>query len=72
MQYNKLGIYIKNKRRAMGITLNKFAFDNDIDPAILSRIENSKQDIKMGVLVKISRGFKKSPAQFLSEFESNL
>ena len=70
MQYNELGKYIKNKRTSMGITLNKFAIDNDIEPAILSRIENQKQDIKIGILVKISNGFKTTPAKFLSEFEN--
>ena len=69
MQYNTLGKYIKIKRKTAGITLNKFAIDNDIEPAILSRIENSKQDIKMGVLVKIAKGFNTTPAKFLSKFE---
>lgn len=36
MQYNKLGKFINYKRKLLGITLNKFAFDNDIDPAISS------------------------------------
>ncbi len=70
MQYNKLGIFIKNKRISAGITLNKFAIDNDIEPAILSRIENLKQDIKMGILLKVANGFDTTPSKFLSEFES--
>ena len=69
MQYKELGTFIKHKRTSMSITLNKFAIENDIEPAILSRIENLKQDIKIGVLVKIAKGFKLSPAEFLSEFE---
>ena len=71
MQYNELGKFIKNKRLLAGTTLNKFAIENDIEPAILSRIENLKQDIKMGVLVKIANGFNTTPAKFLSEFENN-
>lgn len=55
----------------MGYTLNKFAFDNDIEPAILSRIENLKQNIKLNILEKISYGFKMTPAQFLVEFEKS-
>lgn len=70
MQYNELGQYIKEKRLITGITLNKFAIDNDIEPAILSRIENLKQDIKMGILVKIAKGFNVTPARFLLEFEN--
>lgn len=69
MQYNELGKFIKNKRLLTGITLNKFAIENDIEPAILSRIENLKQDIKIGVLVKIANGFNMTPSEFLSEFE---
>ena len=69
MQYNELGKFIKNKRLLTGTTLNKFAIENDIEPAILSRIENLKQDIKIGILVKVANGFNKTLSQFLSEFE---
>ena len=69
MQYVNLGKYIKQKREEAGITLNKFAFANDIDPAILCRIENQKQNIKLNILEKIARGFNQTPAEFLSDFE---
>ena len=71
MQYKELGKFIKSKRLSLGLTLNKFALENDIEPAILSRIENLKQDIKMGVLVKVANGFSKTPSEFLSEFEKD-
>ena len=70
MQYENLGIYIKQKRSEMNISLNQFAFSNDIDPAILSRIENLKQGIKINILEKIASGFNKTPAEFLIEFEN--
>ena len=70
MQYNEFGKFIKNKRLLTGSTLNKFAIENDIEPAILSRIENLKQDIKIGVLVKIANGFNITPAKLLQEFEN--
>ena len=69
MQYKNLGTYIKQKRSELDISLNQFAFSNDIDPAILSRIENSKQGIKINILEKIAHGFDKTPAEFLTEFE---
>ncbi len=69
MQYQKLGKFIKQKREDMNISLNKFAFANEIDPAILSRIENLHQNIKLNILVKIAKGFNMTPAEFLSEFE---
>lgn len=71
MQYSKLGLYIKDKRLESGYTLNKFAVECEIDSAILSRIENLKQDIKMNVLQKIASGFKMTPAEFLSDFEKS-
>ena len=69
MQYNEFGKFIKNKRLLTGSTLNKFAIENDIEPAILSRIENLKQDIKLGILKKIANGFNVTPAELLMEFE---
>ena len=72
MQYDKLGLYIKNKRNEFNISLNQFAFANDIDPAILSRIENLKQGVKINILVKIANGFEQTPAEFLFEFEKYL
>ncbi len=69
MQYNEIGKYIRQKRESIKISLNEFSFKNDIDPAILSRIETGKQNIKLNILEKISKGFNKTPAQFLAEFE---
>ena len=50
---------------------SKWVIENDIEPAILSRIENLKQDIKIGVLIKIANGFNMTPSEFLSEFEKD-
>ncbi len=71
MQYDNIGNFIRRKRTLLGKTLNNFAIDNDIEPAILSRIENNKQDIKLKVLVKIAKGFNQSLSEFISEFENN-
>jgi len=70
MQYNEIGKYIRRKRKLTGKSLNEFAVDNDIDSAILSRIENSKQDIKLKILQKIANGFGQTPSKFLADFES--
>lgn len=72
MQYSDLGKFIKEKRENAGISLNKFAFANDVDPAILCRIENKKQNIKLNILVKIASGFGQTPAEFLAEFEDSV
>ena len=70
MQYSNLGKFIKKKRIDAGFSLNGFAITNDIDPAILFRIENQKQNIKMNILEKIANGFNQTPASFLAEFEN--
>ncbi len=68
-KYSHLGKYIKSKRKKYQIGLCDFCLISNIDPAILSRIENLKQDIKLNVLIKIAQGFNQSPAEFLAEFE---
>ena len=69
MQYSELGKYIKQKRLESKISLNKFAVECEVDSAILSRIENLKQNIKINILEKIAFGFKMTPAEFLTKFE---
>ena len=70
MQYSKLGTYIRKERLKLGLSLNQFAIECEVDSAILSRIENLKQDIKINVLKKIASGFGCTPAKFLTKFES--
>lgn len=70
MQYSDLGKFIKFKRMQMGISLNRFATEAEIDPAILCRIENLKQEIKINILESVARVFGMTPAVFLTEFEN--
>lgn len=72
MQYYNIGTYIRGKREKLGLSLNRFCFDNELEPAMLSRIENNKQDIKLGALYKIAEGFKMTPAEFLTKYEKNI
>ncbi|MDE6138315.1 MAG: helix-turn-helix domain-containing protein [Candidatus Gastranaerophilales bacterium] len=71
MQYSELGKFIKVKREQVGLSLNKFANLAEIDPAILCRIENLKQGIKMNILEAISHAFGTTPAKLLEEFENS-
>ena len=70
MQQFDLRDYIKLKRTKLGLKLNNFAFKNDIDPSILSRLENKKFDLKYPVLEKIEKGFSMTPGEFLLEYEN--
>ena len=71
MQYFVFGKFIRQKRlREMPkISLNKFAIDNDIEPAMLSRFETGKQDITYTAMTKIANGFKMRLSELLAEFE---
>lgn len=71
MQYSNLGQFIKNKRLEKGLSLNKFATEAEIDPAILCRIENLKQGIKIEILEKITNAFDTKLSEFLREYENN-
>lgn len=59
MQYSELGKFIRLKREKLGLSLNKFANLADVDPAILCRVENLKQGIKLsfGKYCKSYRSF---------------
>lgn len=70
MQQFDLRDYIKLKRIALGIKLNKFAIENEIDQSVLSRLENKKFEIKYSVLEKIAKGFNMTPGEFLIEYEA--
>lgn len=70
MQQFDLRDYIKLKRTTLGIKLNKFAIENDIDQSVLSRLENKKFEIKYSVLEKIAKGFSLTPGEFLIEYEN--
>ena len=69
MQYSQLGKFIKEKRQQRGLSLNKFATEAEIDPAILCRIENLRQGIKLDVLEKIAFALETKLSKFLAEYE---
>lgn len=71
MQYDNFGEFIRKKREILGISLNKFALDNSIEPATLSRIETQKQDIKLSVLANIASGFNMTVSQLSKEYEDS-
>ncbi len=52
----KLGNYLKSLRENKGISLNIFAYENDLTTATVSRIENGLVDTKFSTLIKYARG----------------
>ena len=51
-----LGHYLKLLREEKGISLNIFAYENDLTTATVSRIENGLIDTKFSTLVKYAKG----------------
>lgn len=71
MQYLKyLAEFLKQKRISTNKTLNSFANCADIEPATLSRYENSQRKISLESFVKISKGLGLTPAELFDEYDS--
>lgn len=67
--YRNISSYIKERRLEKGKSLNEFCFENDIEPATLSRYENGKRGINLMNLVKIANGYNQTLSEFLADFE---
>ncbi len=51
-----LGTTLKLLRESKGISLNIFAYENDLTTATVSRVENGLVDTKFSTLVKYAKG----------------
>ncbi len=72
MQYLKqLANYIHKKRQELGLSLNQFCIECEIEPSALSRFENGKQNLKIPNLIKIAKRFDMTLGEFLIQFEQN-
>ena len=65
----KLLKYNKIKRDKLGISLNKFCFEAEIETSTLSRYESGKRKLSFDVLIKIAKFYNQTPAEFLADFE---
>ena len=63
MKYNKF------RRDELGLSLNQFCFEAEIETSTLSRYENGKRKLSFDVLVKIAKFYNQTPAEFLADFE---
>lgn len=71
MQYKNFGKFIRSKREKEKISLNRFAFACEIEPASLSNFETGKSDVLFKNLVKISNGFNMKLSELIKEFEKS-
>ena len=71
MQYLKyLAEFLKQKRISTNKTLNSFANYADIEPATLSRYENSQRKISLESFIKNAKGLGLTPAELFDEYDS--
>tara|TARA_Y100000588_G_C13546826_1_gene624401 strand:- start:109 stop:441 length:333 start_codon:yes stop_codon:yes gene_type:complete len=66
----RFGEYIHRLRTDNGLTLTKLAAALDIDQSTLSKIENSKRNVPVEILPKLSKVFKLDIKQLEKEYYS--
>ena len=73
MQYLNFGKFIRKKRESLRpkVSLNSFAFANDIEPATLSRIERCLQKVTLDEISNIAFGFNMKASELINEYEIN-
>ncbi len=64
-----LGHYLKLLREEKGISLNIFAYENDLTTATVSRIENGLVDSKFSTLVKYAKGLEIPLENIITELD---
>ena len=72
MQYENFGKFLREKREKQipRVSLNSFELNNNIEPAVLSRIERNMQGISLDVLSKIANGYDILISELFSEYEN--
>ncbi len=70
--FNATGIAIKKLRQAKGLSLNIFAFENDLQKSLISRLENGQNEAKLSSIWKIAQGLGIKPSELIKEIEVHL
>lgn len=72
MQYDNFGKFVRQKREALKpkVSLNAFAFEIDLEPATLSRIERDLQSITLTEVGKIASRFNQTASELIKEYET--
>lgn len=66
----KLGKVLKKLRAARGISLNLFAYENDLSTATVSRVENGIVDTKFSTLIKYADALEINIADIFAMFKN--
>lgn len=70
--FKATGIAIKKLRQEKGLSLNIFAFENDLQKSLISRLENGQNEAKLSSLWKIAQGLGVKPSDLIKAIEEEL
>lgn len=70
--FKATGVAIKKLRQEKGLSLNIFAFENDLQKSLISRLENGHNEAKLSSIWKIAQGLGIKPSDLLKAIEAEL
>lgn len=70
--YEATGLVIKKLRQNAGLSVNLFAFENDLQKSLISRLENGLNEPKLSSLWKIAEAFGIKPSELIQHIENEL
>lgn len=70
--FEATGRVIKRLRTKTGLSVNLFAYENDLQKSMVSRLENGQNEPKLASLWKIAEALKIKPSDFMKEIEKEL
>jgi len=70
--FKATGNVIRRLRLKTGLSVNIFAYENDLQKSMISRLENGKNEPKLASLWKIAEALGIKPSDFIKEVELEL
>lgn len=70
--FSATGRVIKRLRQEKKLTVNLFAYENDLQKSLISRLENGQNEPKLASLWKIAEALNIKPSEFIKEVEKEL
>jgi len=70
--FKATGLVIKKLRKEKGLSLNIFAYENDLQKSLISRLENGLNEPKFSSLWKIAEALNIKPSDFVRQIEIEL
>jgi len=67
-----IAIVIKQLRQEKGLSLNIFAYENDLQKSLISRLENGKNEPAFLSIWRIAEALEIKPSKFVKKIEEKL